>query len=73
MKKIRHPNVAQLFQIMETSNRMYFVMEFIQGGELYTKITSNKKYSYSNIKRKARLKVFGNHLSAINECYLIFA
>lgn len=53
LKKIRHPNIAQLLQIMETNSRIYFVMELVEGGELYTKITSSQKYFFVIIQRKA--------------------
>jgi len=32
IKQLRHPNIAQLFQIMETKAKIYFVMENVSGG-----------------------------------------
>lgn len=45
LKKVRHPNIAQLLQTMETSSRIYFVMELAEGGELFNQITQSKKYA----------------------------
>jgi 5'-AMP-activated protein kinase, catalytic alpha subunit len=31
MRLIRHPNVLQLFEVMATKNKIYFVLEYAKG------------------------------------------
>uniref|UniRef100_A0A8D0H928 non-specific serine/threonine protein kinase n=1 Tax=Sphenodon punctatus TaxID=8508 RepID=A0A8D0H928_SPHPU len=40
---IRHPNIAQLFDILETENSYYLVMELCPGGNLMHKIYEKKR------------------------------
>lgn len=35
LKQLHHPNVVQIYEIIETENDLYLVMEFVQGGELF--------------------------------------
>jgi len=43
LKIIRHPNLIQLFEIIETTKQLYLITEYATGGELYDYIVSNKK------------------------------
>jgi calcium/calmodulin-dependent protein kinase I len=38
LKRIRHPNIIQLFEMYEMENKIYLVMELITGGELFDEI-----------------------------------
>ena len=40
MRMVRHPNILQLFEVMATKNKIYFVLEYAKGGELFNKIIS---------------------------------
>jgi 5'-AMP-activated protein kinase catalytic alpha subunit len=40
LKIIRHPNILQLYEIIETSTKLYIITEYIPGGELYQYILS---------------------------------
>ena len=42
-KNIRHKNIIQLFDIMESKTNLYFVMEYCKGGELFDYIVKNKR------------------------------
>lgn len=41
MRKVRHPNIAQLYQIIETNKYIYLVMEYAARGELFEHIVSH--------------------------------
>ncbi|KAK7827708.1 cbl-interacting serine/threonine-protein kinase 23 [Quercus suber] len=38
MKLIRHPNVIRMYEVMASRTKIYIVMEFVTGGELFDKI-----------------------------------
>ena len=42
VRKLRHPNIVQLLQLIETNTKIYFIMESVGGGELYERIVSSK-------------------------------
>jgi 5'-AMP-activated protein kinase catalytic alpha subunit len=41
LKQTHHPNVVQLYEIIETEKDLYLVMEFAAGGELFDVIVAN--------------------------------
>ncbi|CAD8099064.1 unnamed protein product [Paramecium primaurelia] len=44
LRKLRHPNVVQLFeQIVESDTKLYIVTEYASGGELFDHIVNNKR------------------------------
>lgn len=45
LKKVRHPNVIQLYEIIETEKELYMVMEFACGGELFDFIVRHTRLS----------------------------
>ncbi|KAJ8347258.1 hypothetical protein SKAU_G00286590 [Synaphobranchus kaupii] len=40
MERLHHPNVIRLYEVVETPSRLHLVMEYAEGGELYTKIST---------------------------------
>jgi serine/threonine protein kinase len=38
MKLIKHPNVVQLHEVMASKSKIYMVLEYVDGGELFDKI-----------------------------------
>lgn len=43
LKIIRHPNIIQLYEILEDDEKLYLIMEFAPGGELFDYIVSQQR------------------------------
>ena len=43
MKLIRHPNIIQLYEIMESPKHLFLVMEHMENGELFDYIVKKKQ------------------------------
>lgn len=43
LKLIRHPNIIQLYEIIEDSTHLYLMTEYASGGELFDHIVQNRK------------------------------
>ncbi|KAK4780471.1 hypothetical protein SAY87_016577 [Trapa incisa] len=42
MRIARHPNIVQLYEVMATKSKIYFVMEYAKGGELFDKVAKGR-------------------------------
>jgi len=40
LKKIDHPNIVKLYDVIETNESYYLILEYISGGDLYDLVTS---------------------------------
>lgn len=40
MKKLKHPHIIKLYQVMQTDKMLYLVTEYVPGGEIFGKIWS---------------------------------
>lgn len=40
-----HPHVARLFDVYDAKNKLYLVMECMEGGELFDRVTEKKRFS----------------------------
>ncbi len=43
LNEIDHPNFVQLYEIIENTERIYLIMEYASGGELFDYIVSKDK------------------------------
>ncbi|PIN15745.1 Serine/threonine protein kinase [Handroanthus impetiginosus] len=63
MRLVRHPNIVQLYEVMASKTKIYFVMEYIRGGELFNKVAKGK------LKEDAARKYFQQLISAVDFCH----
>ncbi|KAL6841270.1 hypothetical protein ACP4OV_028788 [Aristida adscensionis] len=63
MRLVKHPNVLQIFEVMATKNKVYFVLEYAKGGELFNKIARGK------ISEESARKYFHQLISAVDYCH----
>ncbi|XP_057429214.1 CBL-interacting serine/threonine-protein kinase 10-like [Lotus japonicus] len=63
MKLARHPNIIQLFEVMATKSKIYFVMEYAKGGELFNKLTKGK------LKEAVAHRYFKQLINAVDYCH----
>ncbi|GAB4829383.1 CBL-interacting serine/threonine-protein kinase 23 [Ancistrocladus abbreviatus] len=64
MKLIRHPNVIRLFEVMASKTKIYIVIEFVTGGELFDKIASKGR-----LKEDEARKYFQQLINAVDYCH----
>ncbi|KAL2250330.1 CBL-interacting protein kinase 2 [Sesamum indicum] len=63
MRLVRHPNVVQLYEVMASKAKIYFVMEYVRGGELFNKVAKGK------MKEDAARRYFQQLISAVDFCH----
>ncbi|KHN40977.1 CBL-interacting serine/threonine-protein kinase 10 [Glycine soja] len=63
MRLVKHPNVIELFEVMATKSKIYFVMEYAKGGELFKKVAKGK------LKEEVAHKYFRQLVSAVDFCH----
>eukprot|EP00252_Welwitschia_mirabilis_P021837 TRINITY_DN571_c0_g1_i1.p1 TRINITY_DN571_c0_g1~~TRINITY_DN571_c0_g1_i1.p1 ORF type:complete len:378 (-),score=95.30 TRINITY_DN571_c0_g1_i1:503-1636(-) len=64
MKLIKHPNVIQLYEVMASKTKIYLVMEFVSGGELFDKIVN-----YGRLKEDEARRYFQQLINAVDYCH----
>ncbi|GLU22632.1 hypothetical protein SLE2022_386940 [Rubroshorea leprosula] len=64
MKLIRHPNVIRLYEVMASKSKIYIVLEFVTGGELFDKIASRGR-----LKEDEARKYFQQLINAVDYCH----
>ncbi|KAK7321418.1 hypothetical protein VNO77_32044 [Canavalia gladiata] len=63
MRLVKHPNIIQLFEVMATKSKIYFVMENAKGGELFKKVAKGK------LKEDVAHKYFRQLINAVDFCH----
>ncbi|XP_060202561.1 CBL-interacting protein kinase 18-like [Lycium barbarum] len=63
MRLARHSNIVQLYEVMATKKKIYCVMEYVKGGELFNKVAKGK------LKEDIARKCFQQLISAIDFCH----
>ncbi|KAL5580546.1 hypothetical protein UlMin_012988 [Ulmus minor] len=63
MKKLRHPNIVKLYEVLASKNKIYFVLEFVKGGELFAKVAKGR------FSEDLSRKYFQQLISAVGYCH----
>lgn len=63
MRLVRHPHVVELREVMATKTKIFFVMEYVKGGELFAKVAKGK------LREDAARKYFQQLVSAVDFCH----
>ncbi|OAY62092.1 CBL-interacting serine/threonine-protein kinase 9 [Manihot esculenta] len=64
MKLIKHPNVIQIYEVMASKRKIYIVLEFVDGGELFDKIARNGR-----LKEDEARRYFHQLIDAVDYCH----
>ncbi|CAI0469852.1 unnamed protein product [Linum tenue] len=64
MKLIKHPNVVKIFEVMASRSKIYIVLEFVDGGELFDKIAK-----HGRLKEDEARKYFQQIINAVDFCH----
>ena len=64
MRLVEHKNIVHLHEVMATRNKIYIVMEYVKGGELFDKIDKSGKLTEA-----AAHKYFQQLISAVDHCH----
>ncbi|CAN6300992.1 unnamed protein product [Urochloa humidicola] len=63
MKLVKHPYIVQLYEVMASKTKIYFVLEYVKGGELFNKVRRGR------LKEDVARKYFQQLISAIDFCH----
>ncbi|MBA0701672.1 hypothetical protein Goari_027196, partial [Gossypium aridum] len=63
MRLVRHPNVVELKEVMATKKRIFFIMEYVKGGELFAKVVKGR------LKEDSARKYFHQLVSSVDFCH----
>ncbi|KAJ6361066.1 hypothetical protein OIU77_004988 [Salix suchowensis] len=63
MRLVRHPNILQLYEVLATKSKVYFVMEYAKGGELFDKVSKGR------LKERTAQKYFQQLINAVDFCH----
>eukprot|EP00045_Choanoeca_perplexa_P009187 m.87635 g.87635 ORF g.87635 m.87635 type:complete len:607 (+) comp14787_c0_seq1:264-2084(+) len=64
MKSLDHPNIVKLYEVIDTERKLYLVMEYASGGEVFDYLVSHGRMK----EKEARIK-FRQIVSAIQYCH----
>ncbi|XP_078177331.1 CBL-interacting serine/threonine-protein kinase 12-like isoform X2 [Carex rostrata] len=64
LRRVRHPYIVQLHEVMATKSKIYIVMEFVKGGELFNKVAKGR------LPEDVARKYFQQLISAVAFCHV---
>uniref|UniRef100_A0A5B6ZZ67 non-specific serine/threonine protein kinase n=2 Tax=Davidia involucrata TaxID=16924 RepID=A0A5B6ZZ67_DAVIN len=63
MNMVKHPNIVELHEVMASKSKIYFAMELVRGGELFTKIAKGR------LREDVARNYFQQLISAVDFCH----
>ncbi|OIS96115.1 PREDICTED: CBL-interacting serine/threonine-protein kinase 5-like [Nicotiana attenuata] len=63
MRLVRHPNIVELKEVMATKTKIFIVMEYVKGGELFAKVAKGR------LTEDVARKYFQQLISAVEFCH----
>ncbi|WOL11034.1 hypothetical protein Cni_G19795 [Canna indica] len=63
LRRVRHPYIVQLFEVMATKSKIYFVMEYVRGGELFSRVAKGR------LREDTARRYFQQLVSAVAFCH----
>ncbi|KAJ7978925.1 Non-specific serine/threonine protein kinase [Quillaja saponaria] len=64
LKIVRHPNIVRLHEVLASRTKIYIILEFVTGGELYDKIVHQRRLSENEVRR-----YFQQLIDAVFHCH----
>ncbi|KAJ4728041.1 Non-specific serine/threonine protein kinase [Melia azedarach] len=64
MKLIKHPNVIKIIEVMASKTKIYIILEFVDGGELFDKIAKHGRLREDEARR-----YFQQLINAVDYCH----
>jgi 5'-AMP-activated protein kinase, catalytic alpha subunit len=64
MRMVAHKNIVELYEVMATRNKIYFIMEYVKDGELFDKIKKSGRLT-----ERTAHKYFQQLISAVDYCH----
>nr|CAD1817321.1 unnamed protein product [Ananas comosus var. bracteatus] len=64
MKLIKHPNVVRIYEVMGSKTKIFIVLEFVTGGELFDKIVNHGRMREDEARR-----YFQQLINAVDYCH----
>lgn len=66
LKKLQHPHIIRLLEIIETGDELFLIMEYCDGGELFDTIVDSGR-----VAEKAAARYFGQIVSGVEQVHKI--
>lgn len=63
MKKVKHPNIVELHEVMASKSKIYLAMELVRGGELFSKVSKGR------LREDVARSYFSQLISAVDFCH----
>ncbi|CAN8313565.1 unnamed protein product [Cochlearia groenlandica] len=63
LRRVRHPYIVHLFEVMATKTKIYFVMEYVRGGELFNTVAKGR------LPEETARKYFQQLVSSVSFCH----
>ncbi|GAA0169750.1 non-receptor serine/threonine protein kinase [Lithospermum erythrorhizon] len=64
LKLLKHPNIVRLYEVLASKTKIYMVLQYVNGGELFDRIASKGKLSEANGRR-----LFQQLIDGVSYCH----